>query len=82
MKTCIEHIQVYVNKGADQLRGVINAFVFATSVQSLLSTKVLVSTHESCPVQPGLCRTWSWSETPKTGFLMTRLKMNSGWDIK
>ena len=26
----------------------------------------------SVPVQPGLCRTWS--ETPKTGFLRTRLK--------
>ena len=25
-------------------------------------------------VQPGLCRTWS--ETPKTGFLRTRLKYN------
>ena len=37
-----------------------------SEISSLLSSSV--------PVQPGLCQTWS--ETPKTGFLITRLKLH------
>ena len=53
----------------------ISAFVLATRiVQSLyfLNPKFQTSSHLSVAVQPGLCETWS--ETPKTGFLRTRLK--------
>ena len=47
----------------------ISAFVFATRiVQSLY----FLITKSSVAVEPGLCRTWS--ETPKTGFLTTRLE--------
>ena len=47
----------------------ISAFVFATRiVQSLY---FLYTKPSSVALQPGLCRTWS--ETPKTGFLTTRL---------
>ena len=50
-------------------------FVFATQiVQSfLLPTPEIfqASSHSSVAVQPVLCRTWL--ETPKTGFLTTRL---------
>ena len=62
------------NKDADQLRGY-SAFVFATRiVQSLyfLNPKFQASEPSSVAAQSGLCRTWS--ETPKTGFLITRLK--------
>ena len=51
-----------------------SAFVFATRiVQSIyyLNPKFQTSSH-SVAVQPGLCQTWS--ETPTTGFLTTRLK--------
>ena len=72
------------NKGADQLRGtvlLISAFVFAKYiVPSLhfLNLKISSLKSASVAVQPGLCRTWS--ETPKTGFLMTRLKYQCSLD--
>ena len=65
------------NKDADQLRGNREAdqrlcFRYTDSTLPLLSkyenTSLLPS---SVAVKPGLCRTWS--ETPKTGFLRTRL---------
>ena len=61
------------NKDADQLRGkLISAFVFATPIVPLLPKSEISSFWpSSIAVQPGLFRTWS--EPPKTGFLMTRL---------
>ena len=66
------------NKDADQLRSnskLFSAFVFAIRiVHSLyyLNPKFQASTEpSSVAVQPGLSRTWS--KTPKTGFLTTRL---------
>ena len=65
------------NKDADQLRGNRAAdqrlcFRYKDSTITLLSkseiSRLLLS---SVVVQPGLCGTWS--ETPKTGFLRTRL---------
>ena len=65
------------NKDADQLRGNREAdqrlcFRYTDSTIPLLHkyeiSRLLPS---SVAVQPGLCRTWS--ETPKTGFLRTRL---------
>ena len=55
----------------------ISAFVFATYiVQCLyfLNLKFQAFSH-LVAVQPGLCRTWS--EIPKTGFLVTRLILKS-----
>ena len=66
------------NKDADQLRGNREAdqrlcfrymdstipLLFKSEISSLLSSSVAV--------HPGLCQTWS--ESPKTGFLRTRLK--------
>ena len=66
------------NKGADQLRGSREAdqplcFRYKDSTIPLLSKSKISSFYSSyVAVQPGLCRTWS--ETPKTGFLTTRLK--------
>ena len=65
------------NKGADQLRGKREAdqrlcFRYTASTIPLLSKyKVSSLWLSSMAVQPGLCPTWS--ETPKTGFLTTRL---------
>ena len=72
------------NKDADQLRGNREAdqrlcFRYKDSTISLLCRgipllpKYEVSSLWPSPVaiQPGLCQTWS--ETPKTGFLTTRL---------
>ena len=65
------------NKDADQLRGNREAdqrlcFRYTDSTIPLLPKDEISSFKPSCViVQPGLCRTWS--ETPKTGFLMTRL---------
>ena len=65
------------NKDADQLRGNREAdqrliFRYTGSTIPLLSIYEISSLYSSCVVvQPGLCRTWS--ETPKTGFLRTRL---------
>ena len=69
------------NKGADQLRGDREAdqrlcFPYTDSTIPLLPKSKISSLQSSCVVvQPGLCRTWS--ETPKTGFLTTRLNYNS-----
>ena len=65
------------NKDADQLRGNREAdqrlcFRYIDSTVPLLSKSEISSLQlSSVAVQPGLCRTWS--ETPKTGFLTTRL---------
>ena len=65
------------NKDADQLRGNREAdqrlcFRYSDSTIPLLSkSKISRLLPSSVTAQPGLCRTWS--ETPKTGFLRTRL---------
>ena len=65
------------NKDADQLRGNREAdqrlcFRYTDSTIPLLPKSEISSLLAfSVTVQPGLCRTWS--ETPKTGFLRTRL---------
>ena len=65
------------NKDADQLRGNREAdqrlrFRYTDSTIPLLSKSEISSLKtSSVAVQPGLCQTWS--ETPKTGFLTTRL---------
>ena len=69
------------NKDADQLRRVRGnreadqrlCFRYTDSTISLLPKCEISSLQSSSvAVQPGLCGTWS--ETPKTGFLRTRLK--------
>ena len=66
------------NKDADQLRSNCAAdqrlcFRYVDSTIPLLSNSEISSLYPaSVAVQPGLCRTRS--ETPKTGFLRTRLK--------
>ena len=65
------------NKDADQLRGNREAdqrlcFRHTDSTIPLLSESEISSLYpSSVAVQSGLCQTWS--ETPKTGFLTTRL---------
>ena len=65
------------NKDADQLRGNREAdqplcFRYIDSTIPLLSkSKISSLTQSSVTAQPRLCRTWS--ETPKTGFLIVRL---------
>ena len=67
------------NKGADQLCSNRTAdqclcFRFTNRTIPLLPKSEISSLSPfSVVVQPGLCQTWS--ETPKTGFLATRLKM-------
>ena len=65
------------NKDADQFRDSREVdqrlcFRYTDSTIPLLP-KYEITSHEPCSVtvQPGLCGTWS--ETPKTGFLTTRL---------
>ena len=66
------------NKDADQLRGNREAdqrlcFRHKDSTIPLLPKSEISSLYPSYEaLQPGLCRTWS--ETPKTGFLTTRLR--------
>ena len=66
------------NKDADQLRGNREAdqrlcFRYTDSTIHLLPKSELSSIQlSSVAVQPWLCRTWS--ATPNTGFLTTRLK--------
>ena len=66
------------NKDADQLRGSREAdqrhcFRYMDSTTPLLPKSEFSSPMlSSVAVQPGLCRIWS--ETPKTGFLTTRLE--------
>ena len=68
------------NKDADQLRGNREAdqrlcFCYTDSTIPLLSRSEISSLYSSSDVvEPGLCRTWS--ETLKTGFLMTTLKLD------
>ena len=65
------------NKDADQLRGNREAdqrlcFRYIDSTIPLLSkSKISSLKPSSVAVQPGLCGTWL--ETPKTGFLTTRV---------
>ena len=65
-------------KDADQLRGNREAdqrlcFRYTDSIIPLLPKSEMSSPQPSSViVQPGLCRTWS--ESPKTGFLTSRLK--------
>ena len=65
------------NKDADQLRGIREAdqrlcFRYIDSTIPLLPKSEISSLQpSSVAVQPGLCRTWL--ETPKIGFLTTRL---------
>ena len=65
------------NKGADQLRGNREAdqrlcFRYTDSTIPLLPiSKISSLWPSSVAVQPALCGTWS--ETPKTGFLTTRI---------
>ena len=62
------------NKDADQLRGADQrlCFHYTDSAIPLLPKSEISSLQpSSVVVQPGLCRTWS--ESPKTGFLTTRL---------
>ena len=65
------------NKGADQLRGNREAdqrlcFRYTDSIFPLLLISEISSFYPASEtVQPGLCRTLS--ETPKTGFLASRL---------
>ena len=80
------------NKGADQpahLRSLISAFVVRCldSIISLASvTKISSLMLASVADQAGLSLTWS--ETPKTGFLVTRLKLfqystfTTGWKMR
>ena len=74
------------NKDADQLRGNREAdqrlrFRHTDSAIFLLSKSEISRLYpSSVAVQPGLCLTWS--ETPKTGFLTTRLISNSIWKSK
>ena len=69
------------NKDADQLCSNCAAnqrlcFRYRDSTIPLLSKSEISSLKpSSVAVQPGLCRTWS--ETPKTGFLKTRLILRS-----
>ena len=65
------------NKDADQLRGNCEAdqhlcFRYIDSTIPLLSkSEISRLKPSSVAVQPGLC--WTWSDTPKTSFLTTRL---------
>ena len=67
------------NKDADQLRGNGEAdqrlcFRYMDSTIPLLAKSKISSLQpSSVGLQPGLCQTWS--ETPKTGFLTTRLNL-------
>ena len=74
------------NKDADQLCSNRKAdqrlcFRYVDSTIPLLSKSKISSLkpNSSVAVQPGLCRTWS--ETPKTGFLRTRLILSLEWSL-
>ena len=61
------------NKDVDQLCEADQGLCFPSTdgTISLPKSEILCHYLSSVVVQPGLCRTWS--ETPKTGFLTTRL---------
>ena len=69
------------NKDADQLRGNHEAdlrlcYRYTDSTIPLLSkSEISRLKASSVAVRPGLCQTWS--ETPKTGFLTTRLNQET-----
>ena len=68
------YVCICENKGADQLCGNHVAdqhlcFCYIEITIPLLHKSEISSLLPSLDVQPGLC--WTWSETPKTGFLMT-----------
>ena len=66
------------NKAADQLCGNRTAdqplcfHHMGSAILFLSKSEISILEPSSVAVQLGLCRTWS--ETPKTGFLTTRLK--------
>ena len=66
------------NKAADQLCGNRTAYQclcfhhMVSAILLLSKSEISILEPSSVAVQLGLCRTWS--ETPKTGFLTTRLK--------
>ena len=64
---------IYENKDADQLRS--NCADDQRLCLRCTDSKSLYYQPSSVAAQPGLCRTWS--ETPKTGFLTTRLILSS-----
>ena len=74
------------NKGADQPahpRSLISAFVVRCldSIIHLVSISEISSIYlASLAAQAGLCLTWS--QTPKTGFIVTRLNCNRHQKIK
>ena len=66
------------NKGADQLRSNCKAnqrlcFRYTDSTLSLIKSEISSFCAASGTVHVGLCQTWL--ETPKTGFLASRLKL-------
>ena len=66
MKKCVF---LHMRKKDSVTAKLIRAFVSATRLERFFE---ISSLFPSCVAeQPGLC--WTWSETPKTGFLMTRL---------
>ena len=66
------------NKDTDQLQRL--NFRYTDSIIPLLpKSKISSPEPSSVIVQPGLCRTWS--ETPKTGFLTSRLKSCHSWSM-
>ena len=77
-----KHVCICENKDADQLRGNREAdqrlcFRYTDSTIPLLPKSEISSLWPSLvTAQSGLCRTWS--ETPKTGFLTSRLIYGCG----
>ena len=73
-------LSICENKDADQLRGNREAnqrLCFRhmdSAIPLLYKSEISSLLPSSVTVQPGLCRTWS--ETPNTGFLTTRLNYN------
>ena len=73
------------NKDADQLRGNREAdqrlcFRYTDSaIPRLPKSEISSLQPSSVVVQPALCRTWS--KTPKTGFLTTRLICSTGSEM-
>ena len=76
------------NKDADQLRSnriadqrlCFRYMVSTCTIPLLPKSEISSMKPSSLTVQPGLCQTWS--ETPKTGFLITRLICEMGRLLK
>ena len=62
---------IYENKDAEPRSAPLFRFIDST-ILLLPKYEISILYQSSVAVQPGLCRTWS--ETPKTGFLATRLE--------